>query len=139
MALTGGGAAVTAADLRLLRRYEPVLRFTQAGLETPDHALWLRFVHRPLDRRQYRAWRRDPGRARSAPRGSRFAAVGLLARLIDAALRLSLLLRGRVPGGTAAAAEQSGRARAAEQACPYYGRVVRDRGFIVLQYWFSMP
>jgi hypothetical protein len=108
----------------------------QAGAETPDHALWLRFVHRPLDRRQYRAWRRDPGRARSAPRGSRFAAVGLLARLIDAALRLSLLLRGRVPGGTAAAAEQSCRARAAEQACPYYGRVVRDRGFIVLQYWF---
>ena len=185
MALTCDGAGPAAPDL-LLRRYEPVLRFTRgelflpipveaylegcslwrsagrgpapgrratserlcapgeltpaglarAGANEPERAMWLRFVQRPLNRRQYRAWRRDPGRARSAPRGSRFAAVGLLARLIDAVLRVSLLLRGRVPGGTAAAAEQSGRARAAEQVCPYYGRVIHDRGFVVLQYWF---
>ena len=51
-------------------------------------------------------------------------------------LELSLLLRGRVPGGTTAAAEQSYRAAADPGSCPYYGRVVRDRGFVVLQYWF---
>ncbi|MBV9203824.1 MAG: hypothetical protein JO037_00135 [Actinobacteria bacterium] len=184
--MTSTGMGPGAADLLLLRRYEPVLRFTRgelflpmpveayleacslwrspghgrasgrpasserlcapgeltpgalarAGAGAPAGALWMRFVQSPLGRREYRAWRRDPGRMRSAPRGSRFAAVGLLARLIDAVLRLSLLLRGRVPGGTAAAAEQIYRARAAAQACPYYGRVVRDRGFVVLQYWF---
>jgi hypothetical protein len=98
--------------------------------------LWLRFVARSLGRGEFRAWRRDAGRARLAPGTSRFAAVGLLGRLIDAALRLSLLLRGRVPGGTTAAAEQAYRADADPDGCPYYGRVTRDRGFLVLQYWF---
>jgi hypothetical protein len=51
-------------------------------------------------------------------------------------MRLSLLLRGRVPGGTTAAAEQGYRAHAEPDSCPYYGRVSRDRGFIALQYWF---
>jgi len=98
--------------------------------------LSLRFVERPLGRSEFRAWRRDTGRARLAAGGSRFAAVGLLSRFIDAAMRLSLLLRGRVPGGTAAAAEQKYRAQADPDSCPYYGRVTRDRGFVVLQYWF---
>ena len=51
-------------------------------------------------------------------------------------MRLSLLLRGRVPGGTTAAAEQDYRAHVDPDGCQYYGRVTRDRGFIVLQYWF---
>jgi hypothetical protein len=171
-------------DDRLLRRYEPVLRFTKGELFLPmpveryletcslwrsaepggkgrgagpvqvrapgeitptslaelgalsSQGLWLRFVARSLGRKELRAWRRDAGRTRLAAGTSRFAAVGLLSRLIDAALRLSLLLRGRVPGGTAAAAEQSYRADADPDTCSYYGRVVRDRGFVVLQYWF---
>ncbi len=98
--------------------------------------LWLRFVQRSLGRRDFRQWRREAGRARLAAGRSRFAAVGMLARLIDAVLRLSLLLRGRVPGGTAAAAEQSYRTDADPDSCPYYGRVTRDRGFVALQYWF---
>jgi hypothetical protein len=98
--------------------------------------LSLRFVERALGRSEFRAWRRDAGRARLAAGGSRFAAVGLLSRFIDAAMRLSLLLRGRVPGGTAAAAEQKYRAQADPDSCPYYGRVTRDRGFVALQYWF---
>jgi hypothetical protein len=100
----------------------------------PD--LSLRFVQRSLGRREFRAWRRAAGRARLAAGTSRFAAVGLLGRLIDAVLRLSLLLRGRVPGGTTAAAEQIYRTDADPDSCPYYGRVVRDRGFVALQYWF---
>jgi hypothetical protein len=172
-------AADVAEDLQLLRRYEPVLRFTRGelflpmsvenylatcslwraaprrlpqrlcapGELTPSHLadvgaasstpdLSLRFVENPLGRGEYRAWRRDPGRARLASGRSRFAVVGLLGRMIDAFLRLSLWLRGSVPGGTAAAAELSYRARADPQSCPYYGHVTRDRGFVVLQYWY---
>ena len=98
--------------------------------------LSLRFVGRSLVRKELRKWRRDAGRTRLKAGRSRFAAVGLLARLIDAVLRLSLLLRGRVPGGTAAAAQQSYQPHADPGWCPYYGRVTRDRGFIALQYWF---
>jgi len=57
-------------------------------------------------------------------------------RLIDAVIRLSLLVRGRVPGGTAAAADQAYRAAAGSGTYPYYGHVTRDRGFVALQYWF---
>jgi hypothetical protein len=98
--------------------------------------LSLRFVERPLSRSEYRSWRREPGRARLAPGSGRFAVVGLLGRLIDAGFRLSLLIRGRVPGGTTAAAEQSYRARADHDSYAYYGHVTRDRGFVTLQYWF---
>lgn len=175
---------MTSDDLLLLRRYEPVLRFTRGELFLPmpvedylekcslwrtgqgrgrgrggaaericargeltparlaeigaaqGHGLSLRFVERGLDRGELRAWRRDGSRPRLAPGGNRFAAVGLLSRLIDAGMRSSLLLRGRVPGGTAAAAEQDYRAHADPGSCPYYGRVTRDGGFIALQYWF---
>ena len=177
------GVVTAADDLRLLRRYEPVLRFTEGELFLPmpveDYlascSLWrsgskrgrgrpgagerlcapgeltpsrlaqvsepgpglaLRFVERPLGRRELRTWRRDAGRPRLAGGGGRFAAVGLLSRFIDAVMRVSLLLRGRVPGGTTAAAEQDYRAHAEPDSCPYYGRVSRDRGFIALQYWF---
>jgi hypothetical protein len=98
--------------------------------------LSLRFVQRSLGWREFRAWRRAADRPRLAAGSSRLAAVGLLGRLIDALLRLSLLLRGRVPGGTAAAAEQTYRSQADPDTCPYYGRVTRDRGFVALQYWF---
>ncbi len=176
----GAGAA---EDLRLLRRYEPVLRFTEGELFLPmpveDYlkkcGLWrtgprrgwgrgsaserlcapgeltparlaqtgapgrdlsLRFVERALGRTELRAWRRDAGRPRLTARGSRLATVGVLSRFIDAVMRLSLLMRGRVPGGTTAAAHQDYRAHADPDGCPYYGRVTRDRGFIALQYWF---
>ena len=182
-AAAGGDAA---ENLRLLRRYEPVLRFTRGELFLPmaapaylaTCALWrsaesrrrpwrrgkaerlcapgeltparlaeegsapharglsLRFTERALTWREYRAWRRAPGREQLARGGSRFAVVGLVGRLIDAVIRLSLLVRGRVPGGTAAAAEQAYRAGADSGSCPYYGHVTRDRGFVALQYWF---
>jgi hypothetical protein len=180
--LPSGTAGVGAAeDLRLLRHYEPVLRFTEGELFLPmpveaylgKCSLWrtgakrgrggpterlcapgeltptrlaqiggqgsdlsLRLVERPLGRKELRTWRRNPSRPRLAAGISRFAAVGLLSRFIDAVMRLSLLLRGRVPGGTTAAAEQDYRAHVDPDGCQYYGRVTRDRGFIVLQYWF---
>ncbi|MDX6338946.1 MAG: hypothetical protein QOG05_6286 [Streptosporangiaceae bacterium] len=127
-------------------RRRPGERLCAPGELTPDRLaqasaplggnLSLRFVQRSLGWREFRAWRRDAGRPRLAAGSSRLAAVGLLGRLIDAVLRLSLLLRGRVPGGTAAAAEQTYRSQADPDTCPYYGRVTRDRGFVALQYWF---
>ena len=92
-------------------------------------------VEHSLDRAAYRVWRtNDRASFRSS---SRFAAVGLPARLVDLVLRLTLLLRGRVPGGFTAAAHQAYRAAVGpEHAGVYYGRVVEDAGYVVLQYWY---
>src|SRR4051812_9806544 len=77
------------------------------GKRHTDEALSLRYVGEAMGGRQYRAWRRGGGPApfRAA---SAAAAAGLIARVVAALMRLSLLLRGRVPGGhTAVACEQS--------------------------------
>lgn len=163
--------------LVLLRRFEPVIRYTRGelflpmavedyiagsalvegsgekrrvrverghltpellsehGARTPGTPLSLEHVGAPLDRSAYRAWRRRPDRQPFVV-SSRFAAVGLLSRMVDALMRLTLLLRGRVPGGFAAAAHQLYAGSAGNQRCVYYGRVVEDGGYIVLQYWY---
>jgi hypothetical protein len=51
-------------------------------------------------------------------------------------LRVSLLVRGRVPGGLIAAADRVNRTHLSSDRCPYYGRVVREHGYTVLQYWY---
>jgi hypothetical protein len=99
-----------------------------------DVELSLRFVAAPLDRRAARDWRRRPDRP-TFQSGGRFTRVGLLARAIDVLFRATLLLRGRVPGGLVAAAEQACRVELDPDRHPYYGRVVRDGGYVVLQYW----
>ncbi len=68
--------------------------------------------------------------------GGRLAAVGLLARLVDTLNRVSLLFRGSVPGGSAARSFLLQRDHLAPDEPTYYGRVVRDGGWIVCQYWF---
>ena len=121
-----------------------------AGTVTPErlaavgreqhHAepLSLRYVSRPLSRREYRAWLssggRPPFRASSAA-----TAVGLVGRLLAAITGLSLLVRGRVPGGWSAAAAEQQREAGATSACHYYGHVTRDAGYVSLQYWFLYP
>ena len=60
----------------------------------------------------------------------------MTARVVDSLLRLSLLIRGRTPGGMAAAAEAAGREHLDVGRCTYHGRVLRDGGYVVLQYWF---
>ncbi len=74
-----------------------------------------------------------PGRAR-------LARVGYTSRLIDAIFSLSLFWRGRVPGDTAATAAYIYRKRQleGERYC-YYGRVVRENGWVILQYWYFYP
>jgi hypothetical protein len=168
-----------AADLELLRRHEPILRFTQgelflpmptqgyvescdllsgptireatvvapAGTLTldrlgaigdppPGHLQYLRFVPQPMNAVELTRWRNRPERPQFAAAG-RLARVGLPARLVDAGLVTSLLLRGRVPGGTAAAADRRYRAiREQDQRVSYHGRVVRTGGWVVLHYLF---
>ena len=97
--------------------------------------LELHFAGDPLSRKAYRAWRRRPDRPvfRAA---SRFAVVGLLGRIVDALLRLTLIVRGKVPGGFAAAADIRYRESGAAARPTYYVHASRDAGYLVLQYWF---
>jgi hypothetical protein len=70
----------------------------------------------------------------------RLARGGMLPRLGDALFSASLLLRGRVPGATAAAAELKFAAlREQEERFVYHGRVVRHGGWTICQYWFFFP
>lgn len=69
----------------------------------------------------------------------RLARGGLLPRLADALFSLTLLLRGRVPGAVAAQAEiQYDELQERQEKYVYHGRVVRQNGWTVLQYWFFM-
>ncbi|WP_345443331.1 hypothetical protein [Actinoallomurus vinaceus] len=109
-------------------------RLVAEAAERPDTGLSLLLVQRPFDRREVRAHR-----ARAKPpiaRSGRLAAVGLIGRVFDVLLRASLFLRGSVPGGVAAAAADLGERHLSRDGATYYGRVVREGGYIVLQYWF---
>ena len=166
-------------DLELLRRHEPLLRFTHgelffpmsasayvshcdmlegptlreakvvipagtldlerlaaAGDAPPGQAQFLRFVPKPLGSLELARWRNRPGRDIFLAPG-RLARVGLLARLVDAGLVASLLLRGRVPGGTTAAASVRYEGiRETDPSVVYHGRVVREGRWVVLHYMF---
>ncbi len=111
-------------------------RLAAVGDPAPGQAQFLRFVSKPLAALELRRWQARPEHQRfSAP--GRLARVGLAARLVDAGLVTSLLLRGRVPGGTAAAA--SLRYDAIQEHDPrivYHARVIREGGWVVLHYMF---
>ena len=107
----------------------------ELGRHNVGDELYLQQVSEPLSRTQYRAWRKRPDRVRFRS-SSRFAAVGFLSRFIDTFMRFTLLLRGRVPGGYAGAAQIAYAATDDHDKCFYYGRVLRDAGYVVLQYWF---
>jgi hypothetical protein len=83
---------------------------------------------RRLERGQERKFRAGVGR---------LARGGLLPRLGDAIFSATLLLRGRVPGATAAAAELKYAALLEQdERYVYHGRVVRHGGWTICQYWF---
>ncbi len=166
-----------ADDLALLRRFEPVLRFTQGemffpmginsylaqcsawirdpggtpqplaevGHLTPENlgrlaecpgTPYLQYVQEPMDLPNYLRWRRDPQRPAFEAVG-RWARVGLASRLLDAAYDAATAVRGQVPGGTTAVAEQQYRQTTETDPEPvYYGRVVRDGGYTILHYFF---
>ena len=176
---TAVAAEPVSPDEALLRRFEPILRFTYgelffpmpathyltmcdllsgptpatsrvvipkgslnaaslaaSGDPPPGEALFLRYVQAPLNPIELARFNGRPERPNFRAPG-RLARVGILARMLDAALVASLLVRGKVPGGTAAAAAMQYEAqRATDPRVSYHGRVIRRDGWIVLQYLF---
>lgn len=175
----------SAADLELLRRFEPVVCYTKGeqffpsdierylvssslwehnpdghdvllvpegavthdSLITPRQAdygtvQYLKLVG-PLGLAESAQALAEQARMRKRTRNGFHAGIGRLARggylprLADALFSATLLLRGRVPGAIAAAAEleYTDRQREKEQYV-YHGRVLRDQGWVILQYWF---
>ena len=166
-------------DEALLRRFEPVLRFTEGDRFFPMDAepyvracsLW---VARPGEEPvclvphgeltleklaeprpdafgsvRYLMFTESRGardlirKDREARRGSfragrgRLARVGYVSRVMDTLFALALFARGRVPGGTAAAGRAAyARILAENEHYRYHGRVLRQDGWVVLQYWF---
>lgn len=109
-------------------------RLCEAAARHRDRALSLRFVRAPLSRSEYRRWRRIP---REQLGGTmRFTTTGMFGRLVEAGFRATLLLRGTVASGLAAAAEIAYREHLESDRFTYYGRVARTGGFVCLQYWF---
>jgi hypothetical protein len=67
----------------------------------------------------------------------RLARVGYVSRIMDTLFSIALLARGRVPGSTAAAGRAAyANILAENEHYRYHGRVLRQDGWIVLQYWF---
>ncbi|MER6626544.1 hypothetical protein, partial [Streptomyces sp. NPDC000931] len=109
-------------------------RLSQAEEEWPGRHKHLRFVQEETLREEARRFK---GIARSViPKSGRLAAVGVLGRVLDILMKLSLLIRGAVPGGVTFAAVTRYRERVDNGGATYYGRVTREGGYIVLQYWF---
>jgi hypothetical protein len=79
---------------------------------------------------------REAGRDTPRAGRGRLARVGYLSRLVDAGYTIVLLARGHVPSERAtAAASMYARIRAEADRFSYYGRVVQEGGWTVLQYW----
>ncbi len=178
----------TAADRALLRRFEPVLRYTRGEqffpmtvetyvqncslwVQSPDKppiclvpqgqltleilaepratdfgaVYFLKFIE-PLNIAELAAYALQQGFSKKDPQQvfhagpGRLARVGYLSRLMDALFSLTLFARGRVPGDTAAAAAIAYQRILEGPEIPcYYGRVMRQNGWIALQYWFFYP
>ncbi|MEU7900199.1 hypothetical protein AB0B45_46125 [Nonomuraea sp. NPDC049152] len=109
-------------------------RLAAAALEHPNAYLFLRYAPKALQGREARAWRKRPDRPKFTG-VSRLAAVGLLGRFISSGMRLSLMLRGTVPGGLSAAAQQQYGATLPVRHA-YHAHVSTDGGYLIIQYWF---
>lgn len=102
----------------------------------PGHTLYLRFQGEPLSALAYRHWRARPDRPVLQAAG-RLSRVSIGSRVISSLFNFSLLLRGSVPGGTAAAADIAvRRIRETDPRFVYYGRVLRQGGYVILHYVF---
>lgn len=102
----------------------------------PGHTIYLRFVQEPLTGLAYQRWRWREDHIPFYAHG-RLARVGLMSRLIDSFFDLTLLLRGTVPKGTTAAAEQQyAYLRQSDDRFVYYYRIIHEAGYIILHYMF---
>ncbi|MGI9645261.1 MAG: hypothetical protein ACR2O6_08140, partial [Ilumatobacteraceae bacterium] len=109
-------------------------RLAELGARTAEPGQFLRFVDEPFPRWQAARWRRRPDRPKFR-QADRLARVGVLSRIVDALMRVSLFFRGSVARGAQAAAETTYREHMRTDHHPYYGRVVRSSGYVALQYW----
>ncbi len=111
---------------RLVERRPPV----------PGSVYYLRFAE-PLSFAEARRFRRTSTLKDFHTGVGRLARVGVVARLGDLFFSLSLYLRGKAPRGLAAGAALRYQALQEQDTryC-YYGRVMREQGYIELQYWF---
>ncbi len=92
--------------------------------------------------RLFRRRARDRKEARQAFRAGRgrLARVGYTSRFVDALYSIALLARGRVPGEAAATASVSyERIMKEQEHYRYHGRVIRQDGWVILQYWLFYP
>ena len=173
------------SDHELIKRYEPVLRFTRGEQFFPmdvesyvlESSLWvqhpdqpprrllsedeltlealasvptrgfksvyfLKFIE-PFDLADFATYlvkrtlaKRDAQDVFRAGRG-RLSRVGYTSRFLDALFNISLLARGRVPGDRAiGAALTYEKLRGQPPRHRYYARVVRQSGWVILQYWY---
>jgi hypothetical protein len=110
------------------------LKFT----DTEDLRLYSHGGRLRVFRRRARDRKESTGAFR-AGRG-RLARVGYFSRFVDALYSIALLARGRVPGESAAAASVAyERIMDEQEHYRYHGRVLRQNGWIVLQYWLFYP
>jgi len=104
---------------------------------------YLKFTD-PLDAAEMAAhharhWQ-EQGLALFHPGKGRLARVGYVSRFVDALFSLTLFARGRVPGDAAAAAALAYQELVDHhKKYVYHGRVVRQSGWLVLQYWYFYP
>ena len=90
----------------------------------------------------FRRHARDRKESREAFRAGRgrLARVGYFSRFVDALYSIALLARGRVPGESSAAAQEAyERIMDDDEHYRYHGRVLRQDGWVVLQYWLFYP
>lgn len=101
-----------------------------------NHVLFLRLIEEPLDVVEYQKWLFRPNRP-SFQSGGRMTRVGIFSRVLDSFIDASLIVRGNVPGGTAAAAEMKYEdLMSKDSRYVYYSRVIRKGGYVVLNYVF---
>ncbi|MEZ4519961.1 MAG: hypothetical protein R3C44_25085, partial [Chloroflexota bacterium] len=111
-------------------------RLAEYDLRSPRSELFLRFTEEPLDPADYQKWLVSENHPPFQSAG-RLARVGIVGRLAESLFDFSLLLRGRVPGGTTGRAALQYRDILAEDPrYVYYGRVLRDSGYVILHYLF---
>ena len=112
----------------------------QTKLIDPESIQFLKFIEpvdfpELLEYLQAQIRQRDLNQFR--PGEGRLARVGYLSRFVDLVFSLTLLARGRVSGDTSMAAFlEYKRLAAMNPSHPYYARAIKQKDWLVLQYWY---
>ena len=131
-----GEGEITIDNLTTPRVGSPGTIFYLKFIEPPDLVEYARYRIRQV----VRSFSRHDEQEMFHPGRGRLARVGFGSRFVDALFSLTLLLRGRVPGDTATAAVLTYKSMQSKQErYAYYGRVVRENGWVILQYWYLYP